>query len=697
MKNRFLLLVVLSLCIAQVTFAKKVDIADARRIAVELMDLQKARLQPGFKGSSNVVAEFTWMNQNLEAAYVFNFKEGGWAVIAADDRVTPILAFSDQGSLEPGKGSPEFLWWMEGYMSQIEECVNLNLAADDQTIALWNQWLEGTPPAEKSKSVTPLLCSTWNQGIYYNFLCPEDPNGPDGRVYSGCVATCMAQVMFYYRYPQQGTGSHSYYSDYGTLTADFANTSYDWDAMMNDICHSYNIPMALIQYHCGIAVDMMYSPSGSGAYMGDATQAVIDHFKYSPSSTLEHKSDFSDNDWETMVRASLDAKQPLCYAGFGSGGGHAFVCDGYSTSDHFHFNWGWSGYGDGYYYLDNLNPASSFTNGQQAIFNMVPATGYPYGCAGTKTLTSPTGTLEDGSGPIASYASNGDCMWLIDPTETIDHLKLNFNRFETESQFDVVTIYDGPTTADPVLGVFSGSTLPSDLVSSGPQVLVRFTTNGSNQANGWMLSWTSVYPVYCDYLVELTDATGAFSDGSGTDDYVNSTLCRWRISPPGATGIWINFNAFEMEGTDFVSIYDEDDNYEAYHFSSGDAPGSLFISGPSALVIFLTDNFGVADGFDATYTSSSSGLSDGESDISVAVFPNPVRDELCISASSSQIVGLMNVQITTIQGETVYQQKTMISGSGEPLRLDASKWSAGLYFLILETDQGKTVTKFVID
>jgi hypothetical protein len=698
MMKRVFLIALIILCFAQLGFSKRVDITDARRIAISLMELEKERLQPALKTPTLVIAEFVWQHQNRDASYVFNFNGGGWAVIAADDRVVPILAYADRGTLEPGKGSPEFLWWMDGYMSQIVESIDAELPAGQETEYLWTQWLQGMPPLAKgAKGVGPLLQSTWDQGIYYNYLCPQDPDGPGGRVYSGCVATCMAQVMYYYRYPQQGIGFHDYYSDYGYLSADFENTTYDWDAMLNSICNNYNIPMALIQYHCGVAVEMMYSPSGSGAYMWDATQAVIDHFGYSPSSLLEHKDDFSDADWEIKVRTSLDAKQPLCYAGFGSGGGHAFVCDGYSATDHFHFNWGWSGYADGYFYLDNLNPSSTFTNGQQAIFNMVPASAYPYGCSGSRTLTTAVGTIEDGSGPIANYASNGDCYWLIDPTETIDRLKITFNRFETESQYDVLTIYDGPTTADSVLGIFSGSNLPANLESTGSQVLVRYTTNGSTQLNGWMLSWSSVYPDYCDYLTELTNTSGTFGDGSGVEDYVTSTLCRWRIEPPAATGIWIDFTAFDMEGTDFVSIYDEDDNFEAYRFSSGEVPGNVFIFGPRALVIFLTDNYGVADGFTANYSSSSSGLTEISGDLAVSVYPNPAQDVLNVAAVSKEMSGALKVSILSPNGTLVYSTQTLISSIGVPLKIDISGVAAGLYFVRLETEQGSTVTKFIIE
>lgn len=42
-----------------------------------------------------------------------------------------------------------------------------------------------------------------------------------------------------------------------------------------------------------------------------------------------------------MIREELDAGYPLSYGGQSSGGGHAFVCDGYDAQGFFHINWGW--------------------------------------------------------------------------------------------------------------------------------------------------------------------------------------------------------------------------------------------------------------------------------------------------------------------------------------------------------------------
>ncbi len=205
-------------------------------------------------------------------------------------------------------------------------------------------------------NVDPLLSTLWNQGTYYNQLCPTDPNGPGGHVWAGCVATAMGQVMKYHDHPDQGTGSHSYYAaGYGTQSANFGVTTYEWSSMPNQI-NSNNLPIATLLYHLGVSVDMQYSPNGSGAYSSDARDALVDYFSYSPNAQLLPKNSFPIETFIYKLQNELNLNRPVYYSGSGSGGGHAFVCDGYQGDDYFHFNWGWSGYGDGYFYLNNLNP-----------------------------------------------------------------------------------------------------------------------------------------------------------------------------------------------------------------------------------------------------------------------------------------------------------------------------------------------------
>jgi hypothetical protein len=131
--------------------------------------------------------------------------------------------------------------------------------------------------------------------------------------------------------------------------------------------------VATLLYHCGVSVNMQYSATSSGSLTSAGKDALINFFGYSANALYLIKSSYSDATWEGMLRADLDAGRPLIYAGTGIYGGHAWVCDGYSGTNYFHFNWGWGGYANGYFYLTNINPGGyDFTSSQVAILGIEP-------------------------------------------------------------------------------------------------------------------------------------------------------------------------------------------------------------------------------------------------------------------------------------------------------------------------------------
>lgn len=151
--------------------------------------------------------------------------------------------------------------------------------------------------------------------------------------------------------------------------------------MPNQLSES-NAEVARLIYHCGVAVEMDFGPSGSGAYTQDVATALKRYFKYQESVYRAEKADYSDTQWKALIRSELDAHQPVLYAGSGTGG-HAFVCDGYQSSDYFHFNWGWGGSHDGYFYLSGLTPDDDNYSYQQAAVlaiqpAMTPELSFPY-------------------------------------------------------------------------------------------------------------------------------------------------------------------------------------------------------------------------------------------------------------------------------------------------------------------------------
>jgi hypothetical protein len=265
---------------------------------------------------------------------------------------------------------------LESFEEQIAFARENGLRADETIATQWKRLtvpLEAFEKPDEVKSVSPLLVTLWDQDWPWNHYCPSDPSGPGGHVYAGCGAVAMAQVMKYWSHPVQGEGQNSYYHpDYGTQSANFGATTYDWANMSNTNATSAS---KTLLYHCGVAIYMDYGPNGSGAYPSDLVPAFENFFRYDNDANFKWKQYYASSTWENLVRTELDNGRPLVYIGYGTGG-HAFNLDGYQGTNHFHFNWGWSGYYNGYYYLNDLTPGGyNFTNDQGGVFNLFPEPG----------------------------------------------------------------------------------------------------------------------------------------------------------------------------------------------------------------------------------------------------------------------------------------------------------------------------------
>ena len=339
----------------------------------------------------------------LQNMFVFANDTVGFVVVAANDRVRPVLGYSFDSPFPTRQLNPELRYWLSIYENQIAYAATIDGAADPR----WNTLLTSEPPAEPlSLSHVPALCKTrWNQSEPYNKLCPYD-TVYHARSVVGCVATAMAQIMKRWNHPSCGTGSHSYehhymwpdtQTSYGILSADFEHTTYMWELMPNTVQLGVSSAAAdalsTLSYHCGVAVDMMYGPSakgGSGAYSdcgswatACATHAFYEYFKYSEEELHYEERDNIANDsvWLAMIDYELSLGRPMYYDGSDSTGGHAFVLDGSNLDTMYHFNWGWGGYGDGFYAMNNLAPGGggaggnatySFNSGQGVIFGIQP-------------------------------------------------------------------------------------------------------------------------------------------------------------------------------------------------------------------------------------------------------------------------------------------------------------------------------------
>jgi hypothetical protein len=372
------------------TYAKHIDESTAKKVGQMFLLHSTKTLKTSvnlnlvYKSSLNG----NTANEKTESTtfyYIFNYGTDGFVIVSGDDNITPILGYSEESVFDPNNIPQNVKKWLEEYKNQILFVIDNNIQATQEIEEEWTNYINGSNIGNaKATSVNPLMTTKWNQSPYYNAFCPN------GSV-TGCVATAMAQIMKYWNYPTIGTGFHSYnHQTFGTLSANFGATTYQWSSMPN-IVNSSNNAVATLMYHCGVSVDMNYSPQVSGAYVISA-QSPVQHcseyalktyFGYKNTLQGVQRSNYNQTAWLNLLKAELNASRPILYAGFGSGGGHCFVADGYDNNDYIHFNWGWGGAYDGYFQINALNPSGTgtgggtggYNSGHQAVIGIEPPTG----------------------------------------------------------------------------------------------------------------------------------------------------------------------------------------------------------------------------------------------------------------------------------------------------------------------------------
>ncbi|MBR5082225.1 MAG: C10 family peptidase, partial [Bacteroidales bacterium] len=385
------------------------------------------------------------------AFHIFN-TSNGFVIVAADDCATPVLGYSDEGRFDVNNIPIQLQDYLQGFVEEIQYGIENHLEADGKTIREW-EMVKATGHLMSNRSnrtVDPLLTSEWGQNCYYNAMCPEDEGGYCGHAVTGCVATAMAQIMRYWGYPENGTGSHSYipesHPEYGTLSVDFGATTYQWSAMPNTLSSSNYEAVATLMYHCGVSVNMDYGPRGSGAWSVNVRGALTSYFGYSNEMSYEGRSSYTIASWKAKLKDCINLGRPVYYSGSTGSVAHVFVCDGYDMYDMFHINWGWDGSSNGYFAIGALNVSGGlnyyeFNTGNNALFNIHPqgdATNYVINVLSSNVeggLVSGGGTFAHGSTVTLSATPNSGydfCYWEenggIASTNPNYSFTANFNR-----------------------------------------------------------------------------------------------------------------------------------------------------------------------------------------------------------------------------------------------------------------------------
>ena len=410
MKKLFYGTVVLAIIIliCPTTNAKQLNSKEALTIATNFLQQSTTKSSHSQPISQLTLAHTakSAVDINKNCLYVFNKGEhDGFIIVAADDCVsTEILGYSNTGEFNNDNIPTNFKWWLEQNQREIDYAIKngLNSTASIQPFAT---------------SVSPLLGNiSWDQGDPYNILCPTLTNssGKSERTVTGCVATATAQVMRYYKWPQKGTGSNSYTWENGgkTLSMDFSKSTYDWDNMTETYSSTSTSTqknaVAKLMYDCGISCNMDYGLSetgGSGASAFNQVAGLYNYFGYDQG--MEHltRDYYKLADWNATIINEINNKRPILYRGIGSGGGHAFIIDGYNKDGYFHFNWGWGGNSNGYFVTTALNPGELGIGGGAGGYNYNQ--GMSIGVQPAQESSSPSFEITSDGITISEDVTNG--------------------------------------------------------------------------------------------------------------------------------------------------------------------------------------------------------------------------------------------------------------------------------------------------
>ena len=291
-----------------------------------------------------------------KAYYVFNVENnGGFVIVSGDDRMPEILGYSDKGNVDMRNIPCNMEWLMSCYVNMID---SLNVYGVNK------RW--SPRRANNFVKIEPLITTHWGQHAPYNNYCPEI-NGE--KCPTGCVATAMAQIINYKKWPQgQTTSVEAYTTENGISMPALESTSFNWENMSDD-------DIARLMLYCGQSSKMNYTLDGSGA--GEPSEALKTVFGYSKSTKSWLIKLFEAEHLEEAVYSELAENRPVFYTGYSESmnAGHAFIVDGYQDGM-FHINWGWDGDADGYFMItgatEDVMPFLP-TWGSEMLFDIEPA------------------------------------------------------------------------------------------------------------------------------------------------------------------------------------------------------------------------------------------------------------------------------------------------------------------------------------
>ena len=610
--------------------------------------------------------------------YLFEREGGGWVLVATDDNIKPILGYSLSGTLDPANLPPALRQWLNGYEEQYSALCKAH--ASKQPIAIypddsaaWKrlEWpnSESMSGTKEGNGVAPLITSHWNQQYPYDQFCPA------GCV-TGCAATALAMYMKFWSYPAFGCGSYSYNPPRTgtTESADFGHTLYDWAHMPDETLQYYGDSVAIsavatLMYHCGVGMAMDYgtAESGGSAAIGiigipgyaSMDNALKDYFHYSRSMQACFKDyGYTNDSWRALLMAELDEGRPILYGGAATQGGHAFICDGYDEQQYMHFNFGWSGIGDGYYPVDSISPGVGGVGGNV-----------------TYTFNQQNSCL---IGAVPDYALHiSDTFFSFMADGGVDSLLVGINE-QSSDQLSIVTTADWLQVEPDSIGRAGWLRLQVATMAEGEERVAYIVLTQGEESDSVKVVQVNYNEAEMCELTVVMENTNSHYTGWDAEAYLSlespngfvfgtarlvgsdrdsvtvrvapkDVRCVWHSG--GGTDRYVNYWVRNLYGEDLVAV-------ENAYRNGGDN----LISWPCVHLAIE----------DSPLSSLPSPL----------IYPNPAYDKLTIQAE-----GVRQVEIIDITG-----RKMMETSHNN---VDISQLPRGQYFVRITTDTTTSVKRFV--
>lgn len=714
-----------------------------------------------------VLVNTEYSEEGIPVTYRFQVGDKGFMIVSATELANPVLAYSLESNFEKGTGA-------DLYNEQYKRDLSSLVRNPEGALTIRNSWdrylaADFQPMVSRSNPcVEPLVTTRWTQEKYYNTMCPYNPRNSyndDFHTPVGCVALTMANILFYYRFPESGYGMASYipheYDNnnqvtytYPMQTVNYSQATYNYDAMANRL-ESYDGELAKLIYHCGVATRMSYGFDGSGSQSERALNALITHYFFNEYAQFQNLSDVATHDsllykWVDKAKKELDNRRPLFFSGASAtAGGHAWIVDGYTTignATYFHVNWGWNGQNNGYFLINNQNTSSSGnfnmvyqdgTSSNSMMVSLMPdSLSIVKPAESFRRVTASFGTISDGAGNM-KYAKGSNRQWVLACPNATSYT-LSFDKLKVK-EGDKVIIYNGGTTASgikqqysgnylmaacndywPISGSveadYEGQQLPAAITVNADSVLVVFTSTEDSETDfGFVLSYkvNSFSKSGCTTR-DYTDQTAVLTDKPNNEisdeDYIPSNVCEYNLNLRYTNRFAYIFNKFDLKGGDFVDIYyyaNMQDRQLLAHYDANNVPAAgvyYTLDIPTVSqggiptgrikVRFASDNEYQGSGFEFEYWGGNTGINNTEK-FSASVYPNPAVSDITVEISADE-EQTISAEIVDLTGRTVYTDQIHHAGGTQKHTISVNDFAKGVYFLNMNTSNGKNVQKFIV-